>query len=326
MKEQNINKINWELLARDIAGELSAKEHEELNRQLHEDQGVEEIFGQAKEVWGDSKYASEVAEINTDQAWNNVSERISKVKVKLIHLKKLMTVAAMVVIIISGYFMYSVFSGGATQSIVVAHSQMQTVNLPDGTDVAVNGGSSLTYPKEFKGKMRTVELDGEAFFNVRRDESRPFIIKTKKVSIQVLGTSFNVKAYSPDQTAIVTVATGKVQVTVNEGEETVILTAGESVIYNATSAQLEKQVNTNQNYQSWKTKEIVFDENTALTDVFSTIEEVYQIHIQISDSTLIQDEVLKATFSQYTLEHILNTVCTSFGLQYREENGVYIIY
>jgi len=329
MKEQNKNRINWELLARDMAGELSEQEQHGFNCQLQGDKGIEEVFSQVKGLWGDAKYAQELAEINTDAAWNQVHEKTLSPSGKLrsmISLRNAIAVAAVLVLVISGYFMYSIFSIGSIQSVVVAKTHTQSISLSDGTDVAINGGSSFKYPEVFKSDTRTVELNGEAFFNVKRDESKPFIIKTKKVQIKVLGTSFNVKAYAPDQRTIVTVTTGKVLVAVNNQENKVVLKAGESAVYDASTFELTKQVNNNVNYQSWKTKEINFEENTALSKVFETIEEVYQIQIEISDSSLIQDEDFNASFKHHTLDHVLETVCQSFHLNYRKEGDVYVIY
>ena len=329
MKEQNKNKINWELLARDMAGELSEQEHHDFNCQLQDDKGIEEVFSQVKELWGDSKYAQELAEINTDAAWDQVHAKTTMPSGRLrrmTRLRTVMAVAAVLVVVICGYFMYSIFSINPIQSVVVAKTQTQSVSLSDGTDVAINGGSSFKYPEVFKNDTRTVELNGEAFFNVMRDESKPFIIKTEKVQIKVLGTAFNVKAYAPDQRTIVTVSTGKVLVAVNNQESKVVLKAGESAVYNASTFKLTKQINENVNYQSWKTKEINFKENTALSEVFETIEEVYQIQIEISDSSLIQGEDFNASFKHHTLDHVLETVCHSFHLNYRKEGDVYVIF
>jgi len=329
MKEQNINRINWELLARDMAGELSDQEHHDLNSQLQDDKRVEEVFSQVKRLWGDSKYAQELAEINTDGAWDQVQKKIATptggVR-KMSFMRNVVAIAAMLIVMVGGYYMYSIFSAGSLQSIVVAQSQTRLVNLPDGTDVAINGGSSFTYPKDFEKDTRTVELDGEAFFNVKRDESKPFIIKTEKVQIQVLGTSFNVKAYTPDQQTIVTVSTGTVLVAVNNQSSKVILRAGESVVYDASTRELKKQVNENVNFQAWNTKEIDFSENTALSDVFETIEAVYQIQIVLSDSSLIQGEYFNGSFKHHSLDHVLETVCQSFQINYKKDGDVYVIY
>ncbi len=329
MKEQNINRINWELLARDMAGELSDQEHHDLNSQLQDDKRVEEVFSQVKRLWGDSKYAQELAEINTDGAWDQVQEKIATptggVR-KMSFMRNVVAIAAMLIVMVGGYYMYSIFSAGSMQSIVVAQSQTRLVNLPDGTDVAINGGSSFTYPKDFEKDTRTVELDGEAFFNVKRDESKPFIIRTEKVQIQVLGTSFNVKAYTPDQQTIVTVSTGTVLVAVNNQSSKVILRAGESVVYDASTRELKKQVNENVNFQAWNTKEIDFSENTALSDVFETIEAVYQIQIVLSDSSLIQGEYFNGSFKHHSLDHVLETVCQSFQINYKKDGDVYVIY
>src|SRR5690606_29105984 len=89
--------------------------------------------------------------------------------------------------------------------------QKSTITLSDGTTIKLNSGSRLRYPEAFDEGLREVHLEGEAFFDVARNEHSPFVVRTKSVTTRVLGTSFNIEAF-PDEQISVTVATGKVEV------------------------------------------------------------------------------------------------------------------
>jgi transmembrane sensor len=99
-----------------------------------------------------------------------------------------------------------------TKQLVAANGQMVNITLADGTKVWLNGGSKLTYPESFRGKKREVMLVGEAFMDVAHDPEKAFIVHTGNVHTQVLGTSFNVKAYPEDSFIKVDVKSGKVAV------------------------------------------------------------------------------------------------------------------
>ena len=101
--------------------------------------------------------------------------------------------------------------------ITVPNGQKRTVTLPDGTKIWINSGSTLSYPKIPGKKYREVRLSGEALFEVTKNKHRPFIVKTKEVSVKVLGTVFNVSAYPGDKTIETTLVRGRV-LAYHEGE------------------------------------------------------------------------------------------------------------
>ncbi|MEM9687654.1 MAG: FecR domain-containing protein, partial [Bacteroidota bacterium] len=90
------------------------------------------------------------------------------------------------------------FSNKQTIAIATQTGDRKKVTLPDGSTVILNAESSLTYPKNFTDSIRQVTLTGEAFFDIKRNTTQPFIVKTEYLSVKVLGTAFNVKSYSGD--------------------------------------------------------------------------------------------------------------------------------
>jgi ferric-dicitrate binding protein FerR (iron transport regulator) len=99
--------------------------------------------------------------------------------------------------------------------VKVAYGSKTTIELPDSSVVVLNSGSSLSYPDKFEAGSRTVVLNGEAFFEVKKNKHRPFFVKTKDITIRVLGTKFNVKSYPDEITTETTLVSGKVEILKN---------------------------------------------------------------------------------------------------------------
>jgi ferric-dicitrate binding protein FerR (iron transport regulator) len=107
----------------------------------------------------------------------------------------------------------------ASKTVNVRYGATSKIILPDGTEVRLNAGSKLIYPEHFSGTKREVFLEGEAFFDVTRDQHAPFLVHAGKIRITVLGTRFNVKAYKGDANVETTLISGKVQVMLNDDPE-----------------------------------------------------------------------------------------------------------
>lgn len=152
------------------------------------------------------------------------------------------TAAASAVIILSMSTYYAFTQSGFTKpeitSTATFSKDIRLLNLPDGTRVWLNENSEIEYPKNFTGKERTITLKGEAFFEVKRDPSHPFVISSGAIKTTVLGTSFNIKAYA-DKQPEVNVRTGKVKV--ESLQNTVLLERGDKAIYQAETSMLNKQ-------------------------------------------------------------------------------------
>lgn len=133
--------------------------------------------------------------------------------------------------------------GGTMQEAVTALKERRTIQLPDGTQVNLEQGSTLDYPDRFSEGTREIYLNGEAFFEVKKEEGRPFIVHGKFLRITVLGTSFNVDTHGADEERVVVVS-GSVKVQVSEDgnpEQVLVVSPNQQAVYYALSGRLEKQ-------------------------------------------------------------------------------------
>lgn len=161
--------------------------------------------------------------------------------------------------------------------------------LADGTKVWMNSESRLKYPVYFQGKERRVYLEGEAYFEVKKNADMPFVVDMGKTSIQVLGTSFNARAYKEEEHVYATLAEGKIRLAL--GERTLVLKPEEQGIVDLKKGHLSKEKVDLRLYTGWKDGRFIFQEQT-LEEMMNTLARWYDIKVFYENSS-----VRKVTFS-----------------------------
>lgn len=186
----------------------------------------------------------------------------------------------------SGHLAYNTLSGNNVASI--AYNTLQTpyggqyqITLQDGTKVWLNAGSSLRYPTSFPGNERTVTLTGEAYFEVAKDKTRPFLVSVSAgaeppMTVQVLGTHFNIHAYADEQRNIVTLLEGAVKV--GYGESSSLLAPGKEAILHKTPGKLQVQDGDTEAAVAWKNGYFLFN-NEKVADIMKQISRWYDVEI-----------------------------------------------
>lgn len=205
---------------------------------------------------------------------------------------------------------------------------MTTHRLSDGSVINLHPGGSLEFPRVFSKKQRDIQLTGEAFFNVAKDKDRPFIINTGEVTIRVLGTSFNVKAYDGSKEISVAVRTGKVSVygsnqkSVDDG---IILTPNQEVIYYTEQSNFSKKLVDDP--QIILEKPTLFEmeyDGTPVGKIFDVLTQSYGIEI-IYDKQLLSGCGLTTSMSEEGLYERIEIICQAIGAEYEIKDGKIII-
>lgn len=171
-------------------------------------------------------------------------------------------------------------SDGASAAMTISTPRggQYRVVLDDGTVVWLNAESTLHYPGKFKGRYRRVEIEGEAYFAIAKDPQKPFRLRAKGQSIEVLGTEFNVSAYANDAATQTTLVRGKIRVQPDR-YDAVILHPGQQSIVDSTSISIEK-VNVGQ-YAAWKEGYFYFNGDSP-EDAFAQLSRWYDIEVVYS--------------------------------------------
>lgn len=171
----------------------------------------------------------------------------------------------------------------AFNTIETPKGGMWQVKLPDGSAVWLNAASSLTYPLAFSnGKNRMVELKGEAYFEIAKDPLHPFVVKTSKQDVQVLGTHFNINSYSDEMTVKTTLLEGSVLVSPNQGiAEPLVLKPGEQAVLTTAGIDV-REVDTDEAID-WKNGYFMFN-NEKQESIMRKIARWYNVKVTYADA------------------------------------------
>jgi transmembrane sensor len=323
--EKKNGHINFDLLTRFLADEVSPEERVQVLDWKGSLPENEKVFKELQDVWAAMDKASLQDEIDINAEWNHLEELLNKksiVKSRKISVSFFIRTAAAIFISFGIFYFGQKFL--SEKSVRTKNTETSEVILPDGSRVTLNAGSKLTYQQNFGKEKRIVSLVGEAFFEVKKNPGWPFIIQLGEAEIKVLGTSFNVKAYKNADKIEVTVAEGMVSLyEKNREEKKVIARKGERAVYSKELKAVKKQMNEDTNYISWKTKYIVFN-NETLINIASTLSNVYHKSIVIQNSALYNCKVT-TNFDNKDLNTVLNVLKSTLDIRIEETDKEIII-
>jgi ferric-dicitrate binding protein FerR (iron transport regulator) len=268
-----------QLVTRYLNGQLEDQEYDQLLRLLQDQENLS-WFYTLKNNWDPEK------DVRSLKNWKRLARRISlsstdHPETKKFTVRQFWIVRAAAVLIV-GLLITTVVLYQKNQMFVKGLTVIETprgekskVYLPDGTEVWLNASSRLSY-NSFSSKSRQISLTGEAYFKVKRDEESPFIVKTSRCDIQVLGTEFNVMAYDDFGREEITLVSGKVDVRLKNGKHA--LAPGEAFIIKGDRTLIEKD-NTGRAF-AWISNKFDF-QNITLTELIKRLENWYDVDIDL---------------------------------------------
>ncbi|WP_121813052.1 FecR family protein [Mucilaginibacter kameinonensis] len=186
-------------------------------------------------------------------------------------------------------------SAGRINTLATSKGEQYQVILPDGSHVWLNAASTLKYPVVFTGKERLVELTGEAYFEVAHNKAMPFRVKTSQQQVEVLGTHFNINAYTDEKTTATTLLEGSVKVTSASTNQKMIIKPGQQSAVSGDAMNVE-EVDIDEAV-AWKNGYFLFnDEN--LASIMKKVSRWYNVEVEYKDASL-QSLVFSGTVSKY---------------------------
>jgi transmembrane sensor len=254
--------------------------------------------------------------IDIEKDWQNVKERIGKEKTR--KLNPLWRMAAAVILLLGiGFVTQKYLLPKPKMIAVLAGDQMKEVQLPDGSWVTLNRQAELVYPEKFKGRERSVQLSGKAFFQVESNPSSPFVVDVdQKALVRVLGTSFNISPDASGDLISIQVVEGRVAFSSAEGKDEVILEKDQQATLVGITVKRDESVE--KNFLSWKTGKLVF-ENDPVGKVIKQLEMHYQVSIEI-DESVPRELSFTSTMDNQELADVLDEISVVLGLKYRYQN------
>ncbi len=265
-----------------------------------------------------------------EAVWADVRTRIRREGIRMRIVRYAAAAAVMAGVVCGSWFM----GASRVESRIVAEAHPVIIStplgvksdvvLPDGSRVRLNGGTRIVYPTLF-GDQRRVEVDGEAYFEVEHDARRPFVVVTGDVASTVLGTTFNVHAYSEDDYCQITLATGSLLVDGGHGARSVRLRPGEQGFFEKTSGMLSlRRVNVD-HVLSWREDKLYFRAEP-LASIARTLERQFNVNIAIADERLRKICFTGEFVDGENIQEIMRIISADSRILYRSRKNHFELY
>ncbi|HBG24503.1 MAG: hypothetical protein A2X17_04275 [Bacteroidetes bacterium GWF2_41_61] len=270
----------------------------------------------------------------TDAAWSKLhnrleSEGLLEVKserniIRAFANSTALRVAAALVILIGATLYLSVFNKGSQTLLSLHNSEESSIvatTLEDGSTVFLAKNTTLSYPRHFDKSRREVRLEGNAYFEISKNPEKPFIVETELITIEVLGTSFNVTVSDTPMPSIA-VNTGKVSVTLKSNGQRVTLLAGESGVVSSGSL---KSIPTEDLEQFRLYMNRIHFKDEKLSDVVRIINKNSpELYIELAPE--IEERLITATFTGNSPDTMAQLICVALNLNYTVQTGKILIH
>lgn len=362
------------LLSKKLAGEASEKELEALQQWLQEHPEkafTYEIINGIKEDKDSTDEELRAPETWARNSWNKLQLAMNEPELAVIpsqvtdpkedretpvqkfHWYSVAAAIAAITLLASGYFYWNrtgkpTVNEIARNQVFMKRGNRFSVKLPDGSLIWMNSGSKLTYGDSFTKGNRDVYLEGEAYFNIQKDEAHPFIIHTQKMDIKVLGTVFNVKAYPEDQMTEAALLSGKISVNIKGGEaqynRDIVLQPAQKLVVN-NSANLDQHFSTDELMDAsspisivpihsvagnaicdevgWVYNKLIFKDQT-FQALAVRMERWFDVNIYFEDNSL-KTETFNGVFENENITEALKALQLATDFSFRHEgNNIYL--
>jgi transmembrane sensor len=326
---ENAERI-YNLISKQISGELSDPEQAELNAWLEESSDNRNILEQFKKVWHLTQpNKSKAFKKSVDEEYQRLRKQLQLDTSNIIILSKksrwtrYLSAAAVLIAVITTTFWFSGNNNNIYTIAETKNAETKELRLSDGTYIQMNNATQIKYRIMDSDSIRLVILNGEAFFNVKTNE-KPFIVQTEIGRVRVLGTKFNV--WSRKTKTRVHVREGKVSLTTtgdSSPQEKAVINANQLAIAKDSPIGNVIEIQDSDRLPGWLEGRIVFN-RTELDEVAEELERIYDRKIRLE-----QDELgslsITANFRKKPVEDILEAVCMALDLNYRTETNGFII-
>ncbi len=314
------------LLPGHLSGDLADDDRAKIDKWRKVSKENEALYCEYLKAWEAIPLLNEMEQFNSFEALKKVNARLHSGSSGWIGIiQKIAAIILLPVLVYSGYLTVQKISD---KKINKEHVIMQTVTsrqgmvtnflLADSTRVWLNAGSELYFPSLFDKDSRDVELRGEAFFQVSKNEKQPFCVNTKDLKIDALGTSFNVISYNDEKQSEVILVEGKVRLSEGTGydeKEIGIIHPGQRAIFKGELGKIIIEDVEVDKYIAWRDGNLIFRDDQ-MDDVIRRLSRWFNVKIIVSDPE-IKSYVYTATFRDENLEQVLKLLKLSAPIDYR---------
>ncbi|MFV0420341.1 MAG: FecR family protein [Dysgonomonas sp.] len=320
-KSSYVNIPDEALLLKYIIGDITDSERLLVETWAKENEENEDILTQIARLYYAQKTQQRLENRDTESAFRQVKVRLKK-RVRYLFFKKVAVAVSLIIGLFGiGSFIFQKMGSQEVfiPSMITVHSNDNSrtqLVLPDGTEVYLNSRSSLTYPSHYLGAERKVILSGEAYFKVVHNAEQPFIVSTlgEKYNVKVLGTEFNMRAYSEDEIIQTTLVSGSVQIDVTSKSIKTVLLPSQKAVYSVSANQLEVVAANTDRETDWLYNRLVF-KNTPMSEVLTSLARFYNIEFDVKNN-IINTYTFTGTFQDKPLYQVLDYMKISSKINY----------
>jgi len=283
------------IIANYLIGEASETEKGELFGWIGESPANKRVFEENKRIWEKSPSFFPASEIASDREKikDQIIQQLSKPEKRVgvsVWIYRVAAILALPVMLGIGWYLGSGRNTAETAmcEVTAPKGQISKCVLADGTQIWLNAGTTIKYDPSLKGNFREIKLDGEAYFKVSKNKHKPFVVTTKYAQIKVLGTVFNLKAYSGDNKVETTLEEGSVEFSLNgSSAKPVELKPGEQIVFNSSENKLTRSKVETYLHTAWKDGKYVF-KDADLKTIITELERLYDVRIHLQNDSLMQ--------------------------------------
>lgn len=308
------------LLKNYILGKCSLRELEELHQWVNESEENAQWLFRLSDAYHTRKMSCKVDDVRMLKAEVALLKRISEeVKTKKQQRRKYFiryAAACVLLLVIAGIGLWTWKSNVPMVEVITHAGERRYVMLPDSSEVWLNGNSTLRYPEFFaQHKLRKIELEGEAYFDVKKDVQRPFTVYNDALTVCVLGTSFNFSSYLAEEQAEVTLLEGCVEVVGNQGEGMITINPNQRVVLD----KLTHRMLVSEVYAplaiAWHNDRIPFKQ-MRIEDIMKVLETHYEVDIEMGKKLYNNDTYTGEIYCSHTIDSVLKDLSYTIPFRY----------
>ncbi|MCU0385250.1 MAG: FecR domain-containing protein [Flavihumibacter sp.] len=325
-----------ELLVSYLLGEATEEQQQSALKWISASPENERYFQEFQQIWEKSRELAATSSVDVNAAWERMLEKMEKGKKGGMEERKnggkedgrvvsfagwWRRAAAILAIVVTGAVSWTIYRQWTNAGWMELASQEATIQrlLPDSSKITLNKGATIEYPKQFARNKRRIKLKGEAFFDVKRIPEQPFEVEVNQLTVTVLGTSFNIR--ETDSATVVIVETGIVKV--SDGNQSIVLHAGEQMIAGKNKGSWTKVQQTDKLYQYYRTRTFNCD-RTPLWKLVEVLNEAYNSNIVIINPA-IRELPITTVFENQPLDEVLSIIAQTLDITItRKDDQIYV--
>lgn len=304
-----------------LSSDMADNERLELEEKIKKDPEISKHFILSKMVWEDLSYSEKARnEIIIKKTFKKIHHRTPSI---LYQFRLYAAVFLAVVGITAGFLWFQKDRDKEMITVQTGVGEIRNFALEDGTLVWLNAQSTLQYPEHFSRESRSVSLSGEAYFEVKSNKERPFVVDSKNITVNVLGTHFNVSAYANDPFTSVFLKEGRVIVGNKENGGNYIIIPNQTLTYHKPTQNVSVSISEEEYLTAWRNGDLYF-----YNEKFESI--ARKLERKFGKKIFIQNESIKflnytAEFENESLDEILMSLNCTHTMNIRKTEDGYIL-